>query len=60
MVPPGQRVWGFDLMDEGYDEQGTLCEAGRCLQCDLRLQIAPQKFWSDYEVAAKGEEGGNG
>ena len=24
-------------------------EAGRCLQCDLRLQIAPSRRWSDFE-----------
>lgn len=50
-----KRVCGFDVMDNGYDEAATLCEAGRCLQCDLRLQIAPQKFWSDYETLSGGE-----
>jgi NADPH-dependent glutamate synthase beta subunit-like oxidoreductase/Pyruvate/2-oxoacid:ferredoxin oxidoreductase delta subunit len=25
-------------------------EAERCLQCDLRLHIAPQKFWNNYAV----------
>jgi hypothetical protein len=24
-------------------------ESERCLQCDLRLRLAPQKFWSDYQ-----------
>jgi formate dehydrogenase beta subunit len=23
-------------------------EAGRCLQCDLRLEIAPKRFWGEY------------
>ncbi|MDL2294930.1 FAD-dependent oxidoreductase [Ruminococcaceae bacterium OttesenSCG-928-D13] len=55
VVPAEKRVCGFELMDLGYDEGQSLCEAGRCLQCDLRLQIAPQKFWSDYE---KGEASG--
>jgi NADPH-dependent glutamate synthase beta subunit-like oxidoreductase len=29
-------------------DEDAVCEAGRCLQCDLRLDIAPQKFWTDY------------
>lgn len=49
-----ERVKQFDLMDHGFCEQAALCEAGRCLQCDLREKLAPQKFWSDYA----GEEGG--
>jgi len=28
-------------------------EAERCLQCDLRLQIAPTKFWGEYRSAKK-------
>jgi NADPH-dependent glutamate synthase beta subunit-like oxidoreductase len=26
------------------------CEANRCLQCDLRLQIPKVKFWSEYSI----------
>ncbi|MDR1902129.1 MAG: FAD-dependent oxidoreductase [Treponema sp.] len=33
-----------------YSETETQCETRRCLQCDLRLQLAPQKFWSDYAI----------
>ncbi len=44
----------FDAMDLGFDCSKAGCEAGRCLQCDLRTQISPQKFWSDYVS----EEGG--
>ena len=32
------------------------CETGRCLQCDLRLQLAPQKFWNDYVAVGEGGE----
>jgi NADPH-dependent glutamate synthase beta subunit-like oxidoreductase/ferredoxin/NAD-dependent dihydropyrimidine dehydrogenase PreA subunit len=32
------------------DEASAARETQRCLQCDLRLQLAPQKFWSDYAV----------
>ena len=48
VVPAAERVKNFELMDRGCDEKCAVCEAGRCLQCDLRLRIAPQKFWSDY------------
>ena len=48
------RVKNFEPMDLGFDCSMAGCEADRCLQCDLRLQIAPQKFWSDYVP----EEGG--
>lgn len=29
-------------------------EAGRCLQCDLRLDISPRKFWGEYGSAKSG------
>ena len=48
------RVNNFEPMDLGFDCSIAGCEASRCLQCDLRLQISPQKFWSDYVA----EEGG--
>lgn len=50
-----QRVATFDLMDHGFCQESAMCEAGRCLQCDLREKLAPQKFWSDYVT----EEGGS-
>jgi formate dehydrogenase beta subunit len=38
--------------DEGWAAQGRssddALEAGRCLQCDLRLDMAPTKFWGEY------------
>ncbi len=48
------RITNFDPMDLGFSCEAACGEADRCLQCDLRLQIAPQKFWSDYVP----EEGG--
>jgi hypothetical protein len=32
-------------------------EAGRCLQCDLRLQITPTKFWGEYDSGRMQEAG---
>lgn len=49
-LTPEERCKGFMLSDNGFTEEAAHCEAERCLQCDLRLQIAPQKFWSDYPV----------
>jgi NADPH-dependent glutamate synthase beta subunit-like oxidoreductase len=33
-----------------FDKYAVHCEAERCLQCDLRLHLAPQKFWNDYAI----------
>ena len=33
---------------EGYDDEKAHQESSRCLQCDLRLRITEQKFWSAY------------
>ncbi len=43
-----ERKNDFETISKGFSCDASTCEAGRCLQCDLRLQIAPQKFWSDY------------
>ncbi|HPY50874.1 MAG TPA: FAD-dependent oxidoreductase [Sedimentisphaerales bacterium] len=55
VVPATERVQSFCTMDLGLDEQGAHAEACRCLQCDLRLDIAPQRFWSSFT----GGEGGD-
>jgi len=44
----------MDVMDLGFTEKMEVCEAERCLQCDLRLQLEPQKFWSDYMERERG------
>jgi NADPH-dependent glutamate synthase beta subunit-like oxidoreductase/ferredoxin/NAD-dependent dihydropyrimidine dehydrogenase PreA subunit len=33
-----------------FDENTAHCETERCLQCDLRLHLAPQRFWNDYVI----------
>jgi NADPH-dependent glutamate synthase beta subunit-like oxidoreductase len=43
-----ERVKNFCLLDNGLDEQNALAEAGRCLNCNLRLKITPVRFWGDY------------
>ena len=51
VVPAPERVDVYKTcgpMDFGFDEEMALEESKRCLQCDLRCEIAPQKFWNDY------------
>ena len=58
VVPVPERVeqWrNCGPMDQGFDEDMAQSEARRCLQCDLRCDLAPQKFWNDYEAAGKEE-----
>jgi hypothetical protein len=43
-----QRIKGFCVVEESLDERSALAEANRCLNCNLRLQISPVKFWGDY------------
>ncbi len=43
-----ERKNDFETISKGFSCDASHCESERCLQCDLRLQIAPQKFWSDY------------
>jgi formate dehydrogenase (NADP+) beta subunit len=41
--------------DEGWAALGRCsddaAEAGRCLQCDLRLDITPRRFWGEYAAS---------
>lgn len=48
VTPVEERQDNFNLVDHGIC-QGDICaEAGRCLQCDLRLQITAPRLWGDY------------
>lgn len=48
VTPVAERQDNFNLVDHGICD-GDICkEAGRCLQCDLRLQIAAPRLWGDY------------
>jgi NADPH-dependent glutamate synthase beta subunit-like oxidoreductase/NAD-dependent dihydropyrimidine dehydrogenase PreA subunit len=42
------REEGFAAKPRGAGEED---EAARCLQCDLRLELAPRRFWGDYAAA---------
>ncbi len=44
-----KRQDNFEMFDHGICD-GNICgEASRCLQCDLRLQIAAPRLWSAYD-----------
>ena len=43
------RQDNFDLFDHGICDSNICGEASRCLQCDLRLQIAAPRLWSAYD-----------
>jgi NADPH-dependent glutamate synthase beta subunit-like oxidoreductase/ferredoxin/Pyruvate/2-oxoacid:ferredoxin oxidoreductase delta subunit len=48
VISAESRQDNFDLVDHGSGESDICKEAGRCLQCDLRLQIAAPRTWKDY------------
>ena len=51
VVPVPERVTNWKEcgpMDRGFDEKKAKCEAGRCLQCDLRLCISNPRTWGDF------------
>ena len=54
ILPVQDRVKSFSPILKDVSEELALYEADRCLQCDLRTDIAPQTFWSDYEKDVKG------
>lgn len=51
VLPPEERLDNFRLVDGGICADKISTEAGRCLQCDLRLQIQPAKTWKDFELS---------
>lgn len=46
--PAAQRGCDFALAEPLFSPGQGCQEAGRCLQCDLRLDLEPQKFWGDF------------
>ena len=47
--PAESRQDNFELFDHGICDSSICGEASRCLQCDLRLQIAAPRLWSAYD-----------
>ena len=43
-----ERSHDFDVFEYPYTEDEAKCEAGRCLQCDLRLTLTTPRLWNEY------------
>lgn len=54
--PAPARCQNFDLFDHGLRDEDACMEAGRCLQCDLRLRIQHSRLWSQYAFQEAGKE----
>ena len=48
VVPAAERQNNFDLVDHGICAEHICEEAGRCLQCDLRVQLHTPRIWTEY------------
>lgn len=48
MALPDQRTRGFSQVEQPFTCEQAAQEASRCLQCDLRLQLARTKLWNEY------------
>lgn len=55
LLPVEERSRNFDVVAQVLPCESAKCEAGRCLQCDLRFQIRSSQLWNDFSEA--GEEG---
>lgn len=55
VAPLKERSNSFQLVNLGLCSQGVSCETSRCLQCDLRLQIAKPSLWGDYTEQEAGK-----
>lgn len=55
LIPVEERLQrGDDDVYRTFSCEQAQCEANRCMQCDLRLKLEPQKFWSDYTMRQGG------
>lgn len=52
--PAQERRQDVQPISEGFTCQQASCESGRCLQCDLRLQIEQERLWSSYPATQGG------
>ncbi|MDD6160616.1 MAG: FAD-dependent oxidoreductase, partial [Oscillospiraceae bacterium] len=44
-----ERKHDFGVVTESFTCDQAACESGRCLQCDLRLQIKRPRLWTEFE-----------
>lgn len=48
LVPGPERAKSFEVFECPYTEAEARCEASRCLQCDLRLELHTPRLWNEY------------
>lgn len=48
VAEPSERAKDFTLVEQSMTCEQAKCEAGRCLQCDLRLMLHRPKLWNEY------------
>ena len=48
VLEPDERKTGFQLAEQPFSCEAAKCEAERCLQCDLRLNLTTPKLWNEY------------
>lgn len=47
-LEPQERKKSFAAVEQPFTCGEASCEAGRCLQCDLRLNLTNPKLWNEY------------
>ena len=48
LVPGAERAKSFEPFECPFTEDEARCEASRCLQCDLRLELHTPRLWNEY------------
>ncbi|MBQ8663965.1 MAG: FAD-dependent oxidoreductase [Eubacterium sp.] len=55
VTPTEERQDNFNLVDHGICADSICAEAGRCLQCDLRVQLHTPRLWTEFSNDVKEE-----
>ena len=53
---PDKRINNFDPVETGFNDRQAKEESGRCLQCDLRLNISPVIFPPELSKTGQAKE----
>jgi len=48
LVDADKRKGNFDVVEKVLSKEAAMCEASRCLQCDLRLNLKTPRLWNEY------------
>ena len=48
LLEPQERKKSFAAVEQTFTCEEAKCEAGRCLQCDLRLNVTNPRLWNEY------------